>query len=68
MTVIINYPPVERATDDVLSRKDAARYLGVDVKTLDRMCRDYSISRVSAGRRVLLRRADLDALFQTRKS
>ena len=24
MTVIINYPPVERATDDILSRKDAA--------------------------------------------
>lgn len=51
-----------------LSRRKAAKYLGVGVRLFDQWVKDGLIPIVKAGRRVLADRADLDVFYASRKS
>lgn len=50
-----------------MTRRDAARYLGVSVRTLDAIVADGHLPVVRVGRRVLLRRATIDAWLAARE-
>ncbi|MBQ2851569.1 MAG: helix-turn-helix domain-containing protein [Thermoguttaceae bacterium] len=65
MTAEIKYPePFPARTPDVMTRKEASRYLRLDLRTFDRLCRDFRVPRFDTGHKILFRRVDVDALFK----
>jgi excisionase family DNA binding protein len=52
---------------EVLSRQEACTYLGVSMSTLERMIRAGELPIVKLDRRVLIRKAALDAVLQERE-
>jgi len=53
-----------QTVSDVLTRKGAAAYISISPGTLDKL----PIPRVQIGRRVVYRKADIDAWLESRKS
>lgn len=51
-----------------LSRRQAATYLGISCRTLDRLVAVGDLPCVRIGRKVLLDRADLDGLCERQKA
>ena len=52
---------------DLLSRKEAAEFLGVSQPTVDLMMRQGRVERVHVGRRVLIRREDLESIVASKR-
>lgn len=51
--------------DELMSPEQAARHCGVATGTVRRWIREGCLQRISAGRRVRIRRADLEAMLET---
>jgi excisionase family DNA binding protein len=60
--------PQHKASSDLLTRREAAEYLGVTENTLAvwASVKRYNLSYVKVGRLVKYRRADLDAFIERR--
>jgi excisionase family DNA binding protein len=49
---------------EVMSRQEACAYVGVSLSTLERLIREGALPVVKLGRRVLIRKASLEAWLQ----
>lgn len=56
-----------RQWPDLLSRKEASEFLGISCPTVDLMMRQGRVERVHVGRRVLIRREDLEAIVASKR-
>jgi len=53
-----------RVADPVLSREEAAKYLGTTTRTLDRLASDGHLPRVKFGTRTVFKVSDLTKLIE----